>query len=531
VLKHVEGAIPSFQSWLSENSPIVSLPTGLAVQAILFTVIAYFRLTDTDEGFYLLAAKLVGQGKRPYLDFFFQQMPALPYAYAVWSKMVGISWTSARMLSVLLSVALGGLLYSHVERLYGRKAFACLAVLLYALNNLVLAWHSVVKTYALSNFLLFCAYLLVFPESRPYREWKVFLGGLLFGIAVDTRLYLIAVAPVFMLSFFFSKSSLRIKTLGAFAGGLAVGLLPNLWFLAKAPDAYLFDNLGYHLVRSELGFRSAAHQKFETFLAVTNIQGSYDGSGTQLGLLSLLVIPAVLSRRADRRLLVPMGLALVLFFTCLVPSPTFPQYFCVCIPYLVIVATKSVAMVVESEPSHSGMPFVRSLGLLAAGVYLFCGLLTFFNYAFSGAGVEGVWNKGNVFDYKLSNVREVSSQLGQLVGSNDLVISFWPGYLVECNCLPQRGTENDFAFFISYKLNPGEVDRRKVMTDERVQDLLNRRAVRAVVVRSVAPHPIAGQAVWGGWGISFRDTLRKSGYKLVRTIGRAEIYLVDKVQQ
>jgi uncharacterized membrane protein len=144
---------------------------------MLFTAMAYSRLIDTDEGFYLLAAKLVAHGKHPYLDFFFQQMPALPYVYAVWSRVVGLSWTSARMLSVLLSVALGGLLYWHIERLYSRKTLACLAVLLYALNTLVIAWHSVVKTYALSNLLLFCAYLLVFPEPRRYSGWKAWLGN------------------------------------------------------------------------------------------------------------------------------------------------------------------------------------------------------------------------------------------------------------------------------------------------------------------------------------------------------------------
>ena len=47
----------------------------------------------------------------------------------------------------------------------------------------------------------------------------------------------------------------------AFLRGFAVGLLPNLSFLAKAPNACFFDNLGYPLLRSELGVEV---EKFET---------------------------------------------------------------------------------------------------------------------------------------------------------------------------------------------------------------------------------------------------------------------------
>src|SRR5215471_634951 len=102
------------QFWSADESrPIWTLPACLALQLILFSTLAYSRMIDTDEGLYLLAVKLVAQGKRPYLDFFYQQMPGLPYVYALWSRAVGISWTSARLFSVLLSVALGGLIYWH----------------------------------------------------------------------------------------------------------------------------------------------------------------------------------------------------------------------------------------------------------------------------------------------------------------------------------------------------------------------------------------------------------------------------------
>src|SRR5271166_580539 len=357
---------PARYGWSADESRIIwSLPACLGVQLMLFAAIAYSRFIDNDEGLYLLAVKLVAHGKRPYLDFFFQQMPAMPYVYALWSRIVGLSWTSARMLSALLSVALGGLLYWHVERLYSRKTLACLAVLLYALNNLVIAWHSVVKTYALSNFLLFCAYLLVFPETRRSSGWRAFFGGVLLAFAVDTRLYLIAVAPVFMASLYFSgaRSRGRVKNVWLFALGIALGLLPNLFFASRASDAYVFDNLGYHLIRHHSGLRAGIRQKIETLLAIFNVQGSYDGSGAQFVLLSLLALPAVLLRGVDRRLLFTLAVSLVLFVACLVPSPTFTQYFCVCVPYIVIIAVKFIATVAESHHVDPSLRLVKTLGL------------------------------------------------------------------------------------------------------------------------------------------------------------------------
>jgi hypothetical protein len=513
---------PARWRWLADESRVIwSLPVCLGLQVMLFTAMAYSRLIDTDEGFYLLAVKLVAHGKHPYLDFFFQQMPALPYVYAVWSRVVGLSWTSARMLSVLLSVALGGLLYWHIERLYSRKTLACLAVLLYALNNLVIAWHSVVKTFALSNFLLFCAYLLVFPEPKRYSGWKAFLGGLLLACAVDTRLYLIAVTPVLMASLYYSgpHSGGRLKYVWPFAGGLALGLLPNLLLLSRAPDSYVFDNIGYHLIRSDLALRSAIRQKIETFLAITNVQGSYDGSGAQFAMLGLPALAVVFLRDVDRRLFLPLALSLVLFVTCLMPSPTFLQYFCVCVPYMVIVAVKFIAtMAPPHGVADAPLRLVRTLGLMVAGLYLLCGAVAFFNYGFWGTGVEGIWKRENTIDYRVSTVRQVSKTLEHLVAKDEPVLSFWPGYLVECDCVPQDHTENDFALWISPNLTPAEAERRKIITEARVQDLLKRHAPRAVVVRS------SGDG-GGMWGISFRDVLQRNGYKLVRSIGRAEIYM------
>lgn len=81
--------------------------------------------------------------------------------------------------------------------------------------------------------------------------------------------------------------------------------------------------------------------------------------------------------------------------------------------------------------------------------------------------VLGHWRGGyldKVEYLRVSTVRQVSNELNYLVDHNEPVISFWPGYLVECQCIPEVGTENDFALWISPKLTAEQAAKRRIIT-------------------------------------------------------------------
>src|SRR5579871_1965603 len=86
----------------------------LAVQAAFFYYASQHRLVDDDEGFYLLASRLVLRHKTLYLDFFYTQAPLLPYVFGTWLKLFGMTWFCARAFCALLSTCVGCLLYVHV---------------------------------------------------------------------------------------------------------------------------------------------------------------------------------------------------------------------------------------------------------------------------------------------------------------------------------------------------------------------------------------------------------------------------------
>ena len=156
-------------------------------QALVFGPLVAFRFLDGDEGVYAYASRLALHGYVPYRDFFYEQMPLLPYVYGAWIGVFGESWYAARSLSALAATAIGALLYLHVERRAGWWP-AVAATCLYALSGLVFGYFTIVKTFALASLFLFGAYVLV--ETRRPR-WLA--AGALLGLAVDTRLVFAAV--------------------------------------------------------------------------------------------------------------------------------------------------------------------------------------------------------------------------------------------------------------------------------------------------------------------------------------------------
>ena len=68
---------------LIKNSHYRMIFWGIVILAVILgMVFILFRAVDADEGFYLSASAMVADGNRPYLDFFFPQMPFLTLALA-----------------------------------------------------------------------------------------------------------------------------------------------------------------------------------------------------------------------------------------------------------------------------------------------------------------------------------------------------------------------------------------------------------------------------------------------------------------
>ena len=144
---------------------------------------------NQDEGWYLYAARLVGEGKVPYRDFFFTQGPVLPYIYSfmpVQGLLSGRLVTFAfSVFSVLVAVAFARRLVSKESRnAVSLTVFAMLACNLYHMY-----FTSIPKTYALGTLFVMLGFLLL-----SYR-WN-FLAAVSFAFASGTRISLVLILGV-----------------------------------------------------------------------------------------------------------------------------------------------------------------------------------------------------------------------------------------------------------------------------------------------------------------------------------------------
>jgi hypothetical protein len=433
------------------------------------------RMIARDEGFYLMAARLVMHGHLPYSDFFYPQMPLLPYLYGLWMKLFGFTWISARSLSALLSAALGSLIYLRLLKKGGHAAAAA-GLFLYATASLTYPWFITAKAYVLSTALLFAAYMSANSETRQ----RPLLAGVLLGLSAMARLHLILLWPVFAIYFWKRGDKLCKAALIRLCIGTLIPFLAVLPLLLNDSEAFLFNNIEYHLLRSNLDLANALKLKYSLLATLLGLVKGRIFDNFQFILLALgTLLYAALHRSAAYDLALP--LALVLFVISFLPTPAYAQYFCALLPFLVIC---SVMLISDVRPTGV---FTRRLISLVV-------LLLTLRYL---AMTPHFWTKytilckaGNCYggltdatEWSIKSLRTAADEINRLTRPNEMVFAQWPGVLFESHALPLPGTENQFGRHIAKKLSKASRGRFRVLNrSDEVQTLLNEQP-RLIILR------------------------------------------------
>jgi hypothetical protein len=482
--------------------------------ALAFLPMSMLRLVDGDEGTYLLVMRQVLEGVWPFHDVFYPQMFLLPYLYAAWMAVAGTSWFAGRLLSALLTVALGVLLHALVRRLTGRPALAWVATAAFMMNSLALGWFPLVKTYPAATLLLMgaCALLMrAGPAARPL------VAGVLLGLAIDIRLYLACLVPVFALHAALDAPA-RWRRVVRLAAGLALGLLPNLVFIAPDPGRWLFNVAGVHGVRSEWGYVGAFEQKLSVVKTLLGF-GFEPGLALQYSILLLLNagLALVLLKTRQRP---PLSLTLVpvLLVVSLVPTPTFTQYHVMAVPLLVLNAALFLARVPGLLPA-ARLPVAAAaarVALVIAGAG-YAAVVPFEVHRFVVTG-EGTPDMGlPPINATIPMIRAVGQVVDDEVGAAGPrpVVSWWPGYFVETRARILPRMENHFTVEFAPRLTAAEVERYRFMTPAALEAAIRERRVDVVVLGNWIVDPSRSR---------MRRLLENSHYVRVRRVGDADIY-------
>ena len=471
-----------------------------------FSFVSYHRFIDGDEGFYLLASRLVLEHKIPYLDFFYTQAPLLPYAYGLWMKLFGISWFSARILAATLTTILGLLIYEHICRETQKWIVGVAAVTVFASSTLIFAWFPLVKTYSLTAVFLFGAYVVVTGLSAASLPWLVAVAGLLFGLSVDTRSYVVGLMPLLLWWIFrHPETHNGIYRILWFLGGFTVGIVPCLYLFVSSPDLFLFDNIGYHAIRSDAGLIGDWKNKLHLSLKV--LFGTEDNGG-QFTILSALSLAAILTLRMRRgATLLAFLIAFVLGVISILPTPPFVQYFCLCMPFLIVAAvcgtSDYVTLLRAARPR-----WIAVLASVAVLAFVASSGPSFRRY------LLGTHDAPN---WTLEKVSAVSKAIDQLAAPNEEIASFWPGYIFASKADPYPGFENDFGWMITDKLTAHQRAKYHIGARPDITDDFASHTPRIAVLGNQENGGASKVSKWA------RIILRTNGYTAVRTIGDTSI--------
>lgn len=491
--------------WLKHGS---WLPI-LIGQALVFGFASQMRFIDGDEGYLLLAAKLVAEGKAPYLDFFFPQGPLLPYVYAGLLGPFGIGWRSARFLSGLFAACNGLLIVVSLARRGESRSTRALGAFLFATTALIFAWLPIAKTYALSSLLLTGAYVASIPRrNEKSATARSILVGLLCALATGVRLYCVAALPILMLLLERGLRGDERRQAGIALASFVLGLLPSLAICASHwPNAF-HGLIGYHLSRSHLEVAESLRQKFVVIKELLGLGPTGHALGLQvLGLLLLLAISAR-KKSSDVSVGRAIRFALALALVSLLPTPTFVQYFVLAVPFVIEAAAMGGSRLAAKLPSKRARIIMASL---LCG-YAMLGAWEWNRYHLKGNGVLGVdrpsaWTLSAAV--AVGNALDLYTECGPIIAS-------WPGYLLESSAVSYAGLENHFSTLAGDALPDADERRRHhVLSTSDIDELVASRAASTVVI--------------GNWQ---RDTfgsdptpmLERAGYQRVSTWSEASVW-------
>ncbi len=506
-----------------------TLITVILASTVYSAGLAYYAATrpiDGDEGFYTTAARLVWQGKVPYRDFFYQQAPLLPYLYSWMWAVHPHSLVAMRLISAAcgsLAVFLWGVCLTSVKRLSTGIGLVTFAAIL--LNPYWVSWNVVVKTYPFANVFMTVATICLYSALHSTgTRWYFFAGLALGGCASVRSLYgpVLFVILLWLLYREHRTSNPRYPKTLTFLAGSVCGLLPMIISFARDPRAFLFNNVRYHQLDAGYmwsgaiveGYRSIQHTTVVYFTAVVvRLLGShpYFTLGIALSIIGGISLRRLQKSRAgpydeqDYRYFEAALLMLVTYtVVALVPFPPYDQYFDgPLVPFLIPFLAEGLRITWRAGPK-------RMIILALVAVILFAveiGAET------AEQSRDAVW--------QLANYEEMTRLIEANSRPDEVVLSFWPGYVFLSGRRYFPGLENHFVYRIMDKIGPAERARYHVVSHDQVLSAISRREIPLLVLspwfgeyrNNLSPDEIR----------AFHDTI-ESNYSLVGGVKETAIY-------
>jgi hypothetical protein len=357
---------------VKSRSPYLWLGGVMSLYAAVFLVYSQTLAFTLDEGYHLLAAQLIGAGKRPYVDFCFPQTPLNAYWNAFWLRLLGNTWHVPHLIAALSTIGAVWLMADFVLRQFPvanwRVPAAIAVVLMVGLNGAVFPYGPL-QAYGICLLALAAAFRLAVHAVECGR-WHYAAGaGMAAGIAAGSSLLTAAAVPVLLLWIVYYQAARRWRTFAAFAAGVTLPFVPVFWLFAAGPGQTWFNIVRYHAFYRRLYWPETTQHDLEVLTSWLS-----DGPALILGLLGLGGIFYVVRRSAwpaavKAQYYLCAWLAVALALEVGRAHPTFSRYFLLTVPFLAVLAAAGLfALVHALQLERSRKPVAVLALLLVAGL-------------------------------------------------------------------------------------------------------------------------------------------------------------------
>jgi hypothetical protein len=295
-----------------------------------------------DEGFHLIAAALIAQGKTPYVDFCFPQTPLNAYANAALINIFGQNWHGPHLLAALFVI--GAMLltawfvlthFPAGDQAELRWLGAGCAAVFVGLNITVVQFGTVAQAYGSGLFFCMAAYCAAVAAAGRRSMLFAFIAGLLSGAAAGCSLLTAPVAAVLLIWMLSTNQDAnRWIKVGIFSLGAALPFASVIALFIKAPQQVFFNIFQYQALYRRTNWPGATLHDLGVMTAWLN-----STQALLLGALALWGARRVFASSewgAEFRLAVWLSLALGSFNA--LTHPTFERYFIFLVPFVSILA-------------------------------------------------------------------------------------------------------------------------------------------------------------------------------------------------
>jgi len=326
---------------------------SIAIAAVLL-VYSQTQAFAWDEGFHLLAARLIAAGKRPYQDFLFAQTPLNAYWNALVMWITGSGWRGPHAVSALETAGAAWLIADYVLR-ETRLSIAITIAVFIGLNPVVVQFANIGQAYGLCMLLGAVAFRCSVAAVEG-SAWFALGAGLAAGAAASSTLLTAPLGPVM---FVWMAMQAGARRAAAFAAGAVIGLSPVIWYLAKAPRQFVFDVAGFHIYYRNVDWSDwGGHD--------VDILTGWVESAPGLLVVGLAIAGAIIGRKRREVVLCAVAVGVWCLFLG-TAHPTFPQYFIVAMPFAAVLASVALQELHGRYPQDWPFALIVALIISAAG--------------------------------------------------------------------------------------------------------------------------------------------------------------------